>query len=173
MDFIDLRSQYHALRAQIDARIARVLEHGQFILGPEVTELETQLAAYAGTPHCAAVASGTDALLIALMAAGIGPGDEVITTPFTFVATLEVIVLVGARPVLVDVEADTANLDATRLEQAVTQRTRAIIPVGLYGQPADMDAIGQIAMKRGNITVIEDAAQSFGADYKGRKSCNL
>ncbi|HWW20931.1 MAG TPA: DegT/DnrJ/EryC1/StrS family aminotransferase [Steroidobacteraceae bacterium] len=173
MDFIDLRSQYRALRGEIDARIARVLEHGQFILGPEVSELETRLAAYVGTQHCAAVASGTDALLIALMALGIGPGDEVITTPFTFVATLEVVVLVGAKPVLVDVEADTGNLDATQLERALTERTRAIIPVGLYGQPADMDAISQIAAKHGNTAVIEDAAQSFGAEYRGRRSCNL
>jgi UDP-2-acetamido-2-deoxy-ribo-hexuluronate aminotransferase len=172
MDFIDLRSQYHALRADIDARIAQVLQHGQYILGPEVTELEGRLADYVGAAHCATVASGTDALLIALMALDIGPGSEVITTCFTFVATVEVIVLAGATPVMVDVEADTGNIDARQLEAALTARTRAIIPVSLYGQPADMDEINAIA-KRRSIAVIEDAAQSFGAIYRGRKSCNL
>ena len=173
MDFIDLRSQYRALRGTIDARIAKVLEHGQYILGPEHGELERQLAAFTASKHCIAVASGTDALLIALMALGVGPGDEVITTPFSFVATIEVIVLVGATPVLVDVEPDTANLDARRLEAAITPRTRAIIPVSLYGQPADMDEINAIAARHGNLAVIEDAAQSFGASYRGRRSCNL
>jgi UDP-2-acetamido-2-deoxy-ribo-hexuluronate aminotransferase len=173
MDFIDLRSQYRALRGDIDARIGRVLEHGQYILGPEVAELEAKLAAFTGARHCVTVASGTEALLIALMALDIGRGDEVITTPFSFVATVEVIVLLGATPVFVDVEADTANIDASQLEAAITGRTRAIIPVGLYGQPADMDAIGAIAARHGNIAVIEDAAQSFGASYRGRKSCNL
>ena len=172
MDFIDLRSQYSALRTSVDARIRRVLEHGQYILGPEVLELEKQLAAYTGARYCATVASGTEALLICLMALGIGPGDEVITTPFTFVASVEVIVLVGARPVLVDVEADTANMDSTRLEAAITQRTRAIMPVALYGQPANMDEINAIASRHG-LPVIEDAAQSFGATYRGLKSCHL
>jgi UDP-2-acetamido-2-deoxy-ribo-hexuluronate aminotransferase len=173
MDFIDLRSQYQALRTTIDARIARVLEHGQYIMGPELGELETQLAGFTGSKHCIAVASGTEALLIALMALNIGPGDEVITTPFSFVATIEVIVLVGATPVLVDVEPDTANIDPKRLEAAITGRTRAILPVSLYGQPADMDDINTIATKHGNIPVIEDAAQSFGATYRKRRSCNL
>jgi UDP-2-acetamido-2-deoxy-ribo-hexuluronate aminotransferase len=173
MNFIDLRSQYQALRESIDARIRRVLEHGQYILGPEVAELEAQLAAYTGAQHCVTVASGTDALLISLMALGVGPGDEVITSPFTFVATVEVIVLVGAKPVCIDVEADTGNIDAERLEAALTDRTRAIMPVGLYGQPADMDAINAIATRHGDIAVIEDAAQSFGAVYRGRRSCNL
>jgi UDP-2-acetamido-2-deoxy-ribo-hexuluronate aminotransferase len=168
MDFIDLRSQYRALRGDIDARIGRVLEHGQYILGPEVAELEAKLAAFTGARHCVTVASGTEALLIALMALDIGRGDEVITTPFSFVATVEVIVLLGATPVFVDVEVDTANIDASQLEAAITGRTRAIIPVGLYGQPADMDAIGAIAARHGNIAVIEDAAQSFGASYRGR-----
>lgn len=172
MDFIDLRSQYSALRASVDARIQRVLEHGQYILGPEAVELEKQLAAYTGARYCATVASGTEALLISLMALGIGPGDEVITTPFTFVASVEVIVLVGARPVLVDVEPDTGNLDAGQLEAAITAHTRAVIPVGLYGQPADMDAINAIAARH-RLAVIEDAAQSFGATYHGRKSCHL
>src|SRR5665213_3060850 len=173
MDFIDLRSQYHALRSSIDTRIGRVLEHGQYILGPEVGELEGRLAEFTGARHCVTVASGTDALLIALMALEIGPGDEVITTPFTFVATVEVIVLAGATPVLVDVEADTGNMDAGLLQAAITERTRAIMPIGLYGQPADMEAINAVAARHGGIPVIEDAAQSFGATYQGRKSCNL
>lgn len=173
MDFIDLRSQYHALRSSIDNRIARVLEHGQYILGPEVAQLEARLAEFTGSGHCVTVASGTDALLIALMALEIGPGDEVITTPFTFVATVEVIVLAGATPVLVDVEADTGNMDAGLLEAAITDHTRAIMPVGLYGQPADMHAINAIAARHGAIPVIEDAAQSFGASYRGRSSCSL
>ena len=173
MDFIDLRTQYQALRNSIDARIGNVLQHGQYIMGPEVAELEAQLALFTGARHCVTVASGTEALLIALMALDIGPGDEVITTPFTFVATVEVTVLVGAKPVLVDVEADTGNLDADRLETAITDRTRAIIPVSLYGQPADMDAINAVAARYQGVTVIEDGAQSFGAIYRGRKSCNL
>jgi UDP-2-acetamido-2-deoxy-ribo-hexuluronate aminotransferase len=173
MDFVDLRTQYRALRGSIDARIARVLEHGQYIMGPEVGELEGQLAAFTGARHCVTVASGTEALLIALMALDIGPGDEVITTPFTFVATVEVIVLLGAMPVFVDVEADTGNIDASALEAVITDRTRAIIPVALYGQPAEMDAINAAAARHDNITVIEDAAQSFGATYRGRRSGNL
>jgi UDP-2-acetamido-2-deoxy-ribo-hexuluronate aminotransferase len=173
MDFIDLKTQYQALRTDIDARIARVLNHGQYILGPETNELEIALAAFTGSRYCVTVASGTEALLIALMALGVGPGDEVITTPFTFVATVEVIVLVGATPVLIDVEADTANIDAGQLEAAITARTKAIMPVGLYGQTADMDVINSIAARHQGIPVIEDAAQSFGAEYRGRKSCNL
>ncbi len=170
MDFIDLKTPYRALQGEIDARIRRVLEHGQYILGPEVAELETRLAAYTGARHCVTVASGTEALLIALMALGIGPGDEVITTPFTFVATAEAIVLTGATPVFVDVEADTGNLDARLIAAAITPRTRAILPVSLYGQPADMDDINAIAARHGGLPVIEDAAQSFGATYKGRRS---
>jgi len=149
-----------------------VLEHGQYILGPEVRELEEKLAAHAGSKHCITVASGTEALLIALMALDIKPGDEVITTPFTFIATGEMIVLLGAKPVFVDVEEDTANIDASRIAAAITPKTRAIMPVSLYGQPADMDEINAIAAKH-KLAVIEDAAQSFGATYKGRKSCNL
>jgi len=170
MDFIDLKSQYRALRSDINARIQAVLDHGQYILGPEVLEFEQRLARYVNTAHCVTVASGTDALLIALMAQGIGPGDEVITSPFTFVATAEVIALVGARPVFVDVEPDTANLDAALLEQAITARTRAIMPVSLYGQVCDMDEISALAARYDNIVVIEDAAQSFGATYHGRRS---
>src|SRR5271170_549419 len=137
MDFVDLKSQYRALRDPINRRIQHVLDHGQYILGPEVDELEAQLAAYVGAKHCICVASGTEALLIALMARGVGPGDEVITSCFSFVATAEVIALVGAAPVFVDIEPDTCNMDVAQLEAAIGPRTRAIIPVSLYGQPAD------------------------------------
>ena len=172
MDFIDLKSQYRALKREIDERIQRVLDHGQYILGPEIGELEAKLAAYVGSRHCVSVASGTEALLIALMAIGIKPGDEIVTTPFTFVATAEMMVLLGAKPVFVDAEEDTANIDAAKLAAAITPRTRAIMPVALYGQPADMDEINALAARH-RIPVIEDAAQSFGATYKGRRSCAL
>jgi UDP-2-acetamido-2-deoxy-ribo-hexuluronate aminotransferase len=172
MEFIDLKSQYLASRDQINRRIQAVLDHGQYIMGPEVAELEARLAAYTGARHCVTVASGTEALLIALMALGIKPGDEIITTPFTFIATAETIVLLGAVPVFVDVDGRTGNLDPALVEASVGPRTRAIMPVALYGQPADMDEIDAIAARHG-LAVIEDAAQSFGADYRGRKSCNL
>ena len=172
MDFIDLKTQYQRLKADIDAGIARVLAHGQYILGPEVAELEEKLAAYTGAKYCITVANGTDALQIAQMALGIGPGDEVITPGFTYIATAETVALLGAKPVYVDIDPRTCNLDPARLEAAITPRTKAIIPVSLYGQCADYDAINAIAAKHG-IPVIEDAAQSFGATYKGRKSCNL
>lgn len=172
IQFIDLKKQYQELKSAIDARIHRVLDHGQYIMGPEVVELEAKLCKYTGAKHCITVASGTEALLISLMAMGIKPGDEVITTPFTFVASAEVIVLLGAKPVFVDIEPATCNIDASKIESAITPRTRAIMPVSLYGQPADMDEINEVA-KRHNLVVIEDAAQSFGAEYKGKKSCNL
>ena len=172
MDFIDLKTQYQRLKADIDAGIARVLAHGQYILGPEVAELEEKLCAYTSAKHCITVANGTDALQIAQMALGIGPGDEVITPGFTYIATAETVVLLGAKPVYVDIDPRTCNLDPAQLEAAITPRTKAIIPVSLYGQCADYDAINAIATKHG-IPVIEDAAQSFGATYKGRKSCNL
>ena len=172
IEFVDLKAQYRALKSSIDARIQRVLEHGQFIMGPEVAELESRLVELTGARYCITCASGTEALLIALMALDIKPGDEVITTPFTFVATAEVIILLGAKPVYVDVEPDTCNIDVSRIEAAITPRTRAIMPVSLYGQPADMDEINAIAAKHG-IAVVEDAAQSFGARYKGRWSGNL
>jgi UDP-2-acetamido-2-deoxy-ribo-hexuluronate aminotransferase len=171
--FIDLKTQYQALKPQIQARIDEVLDHGQYIMGPEVKELEDKLATFTGAKYCITCASGTEALLISLMALGIGPGDEVVTTPFTFVATAEMIVLLGAKPVFVDVEPDTGNINTDLIEGAITLRTKAIMPVSLYGQAADMDAINAIAAKHGNLPVIEDAAQSFGATYKGRKSCNL
>ncbi len=172
LEFIDLATQQDALRAGIESRVHRVLHHGQYIMGPEVAELETQLAAYVGTKHCITVASGTDALLIAMMALGLQAGDEVITTPFTFIATGEMIALMGAKPVFVDIDRHTYNLDPALIEAAITPRTRAIMPVSLYGQCADLDAINAIGVKHG-IPVIEDAAQSFGATYKGRKSCAL
>ncbi len=171
--FVDLRAQYEALKPQIQARINRVLEHGQYIMGPEVLELEERLAGYTGAKYCISVASGTEALLISLMALGIGRGDEVITTPFTFVSTVEVIALLGATPVFVDIDPDTCNIDPGHIAGKITRSTRAIIPVSLYGQPADMEAINAIATRNGGLPVIEDAAQSFGANYNGRTSCNL
>jgi UDP-2-acetamido-2-deoxy-ribo-hexuluronate aminotransferase len=172
MEFVDLKSQYKALQRSIDARIAGVLEHGQFILGPEVRELEQRLETYAGARHCITVSSGTEALLISLLALGIRAGDEVVTTAFSFISAAEMIALLGARPLFVDVEPDTGNIDASRLDVAITARTRALLPVSLYGQPPDMDEINAIAARHG-IPVIEDAAQSFGATYRGRRSCNL
>jgi UDP-2-acetamido-2-deoxy-ribo-hexuluronate aminotransferase len=172
MEFIDLKSQYQRLKPQIDAAIQRVLDHGQFILGPEVAELEEKLVAYTGAKYCISVANGTDALQIALMALGVGPGDEVITPGFTYIATAETVALLRAKPVYVDIDARTYNLNPALIEAAITHRTRAIIPVSLYGQCADFDAINAIAARHG-IPVIEDGAQSFGATYKGRKSCNL
>lgn len=172
MEFVDLKAQYQALKIQIGERIQRVLDHGQYIMGPEVAELEGKLAAFTGARHCITVASGTEALLISLMATGLKPGDEVITTPFTFAATAEMIVLLGGRPVFADIEADTCNIDASLIEEKITERTRAIMPVSLYGQCADMDEINAIAARH-SLVVIEDAAQSFGASYKSRKSCNL
>jgi len=172
MQFIDLKKQYQALRDPINARIQAVLDHGQYIMGPEVKELEAALCAHTGARHCITVASGTEALLMSLMALGVGPGDEIITTSFTFVATAEVIVLLGAKPVFVDVQPDTCNIDTTQIEARITPRTKAIMPVSLYGQCGDMDEVNAIAARHG-IPVIEDAAQSFGATYKGRKSCHL
>lgn len=170
MEFVDLKTQYRVIQESVDARIHAVLEHGRFILGPEVKELETELARRTGAKHCISCSSGTDALLIALMALGIGPGDEVVTSPFTFIATVEMIALLGARAVFVDIDSRTYNLDPARVASAITERTRAVIPVSLYGQCADVDAIQQAA---GALPVVEDAAQSFGATYKGRQSCNL
>lgn len=172
IDFIDLKAQQALIKDKIDAGIQRVLDHGQYILGPEVAELEERLADFVGARYCITVANGTDALQIAQMALGIGPGDEVITPGFTYIATAETVALLGAKPVYVDVCARTYNLDPRLLEAAITPRTKAIIPVSLYGQCADFDAINAIAKKYG-IPVIEDAAQSFGATYKGQRSCNL
>ena len=172
MEFIDLKTQYQLLRDDINDGIQRVLDHGQYIMGPEVARLEHKLAAFSGARHCITVSSGTEALVISLMALGIQPGDEVITTPFSFIATAEAIVLLGARPVFVDVERASGNLDPALIAARIGPRTRAIMPVSLYGQPADMDAINDIAREHG-LAVIEDAAQSFGATYRGLRSCNL
>ena len=172
MEFINLKAQYQQLKEDINKRISNVLEHGRYILGPEVQELEEKLASYTNSKCCVTASSGTEALLISLMALGIKPGDEVITTPFTFVATSEVIVLLGAKPVFVDIEADTCNIDASKIEQSINEKTKAIMSVSLYGQPADMDEINAIA-KKYDLPVIDDAAQSFGATYKGQKSCSL
>ena len=172
MQFIDLKTQQARIRADIERRLGALLDHGQYILGPEVTEMEQRLADYVGTTHCVSAASGTDALLLALMALEIGPGDEVVTTPFSFIATAEVIALIGATPVFVDVDPVTYNIDPTRIEAALSERTRAIMPVSLFGLCADMDAINAIAARHG-VPVIEDAAQSFGALYHKRRSCAL
>lgn len=172
MDFIDLKTQQFRIKDKIDAGIARVLAHGHYILGPEVDELEEKLAAYTGAKYCISCANGTDALQIALMALGVGPGDEVITPGFTYIATAEAAAVLGAKPVYVDIDHRTYNLDPMLLEASITLRTKAIIGVSLFGQCADYDAINVIAARHG-VTVIEDAAQSFGATYKGRKSCAL
>ena len=172
MQFIDLKSQYNRIEQKIDDAIKNVLNHGQYIMGPEVSELESQLAEYVGVKHAIVNSSGTDALFMGLLALDIKPGDEVITTPFSFFATAEMIVLCQAKPVFVDICPKTYNIDANKLENAITHKTKAIMPVSLYGQCADMDTINSIAEKYG-LAVIEDAAQSFGATYKGRRSCGL
>lgn len=172
MEFIDLKTQYQHIKDDIDAGIQRVLDHGKFILGPEVTELQDQLAAFAGVKHAIAVSSGTDSLLLALMALGVGRDDEVVTTPFSFIGTVEVIALLGAKPIFVDIDPGTYNIDPQAIDSAITPKTKAIMPVSLYGQCSDIDAINAIAEKH-NLPVIEDAAQSFGATYKGRRSCSL
>lgn len=172
MRFIDLSRQYQALEQRIDQRIKKVLQHTQFILGPEVFELEERLAEWVGVKHCITVSNGTDALLMSMMALELKPGDEVITTAFTFFATVETMLLLGVKPIFVDINPDTFLIDHTQIEAAITPRTRAIMPVSLYGQVADMDEINAIAARHG-LAVIEDAAQSFGATYKGRQSCGL
>lgn len=172
MQFIDLAAQQARLKTQIDANIQRVLAHGQYILGPEVAALESQLADYCGAPYCISCANGTDALQIALMALGVGVGDEVITAGFTYIATAETVALLGAKPVYVDIDERTYNIDPAKIEAAITEKTRAIIPVSLYGQCADFDAINAIAAQY-QLPVIEDAAQSFGATYRGKHSGNL
>lgn len=172
MEFINLKVQQDRIRKQLDRNIRKVLDHGKYILGPEVSELEKLLADYVGVRHCVGVSSGTDALLMAMMSLGVGPGHEVITTPFSFIAGAEMIALLGAKPVFADIDPRTCNLDVSSMEQAITGNTRAIIPVSLYGQCADYDSINAIADRHG-IPVIEDAAQSFGASYRGRRSCGL
>ena len=173
MQFIDLKSRHKLIGEQINARIQKVMEDGQFILfGPEIKEVEQKLAEYTGSKNCVTVSSGTDSLLIALMALGVSAGDEVITVPYTWISTAEVIALLGAKPVFVDIRSDTWNMDETLLEAAITEKTKAIMPVSIYGQCPEMDSINATA-KKYELPVIEDAAQSFGATYKGKKSCNL
>jgi UDP-2-acetamido-2-deoxy-ribo-hexuluronate aminotransferase len=172
MQFIDLKTQYQRYQAEIDERIHQVLAHGRFIMGPEIGEIETALAEYVGVSHCLTVASGTDSLEVALRALGIGPGDEVITVPFTWISTAEVVALVGATPVFVDIEPDSYNIDIDRIEAAISPRTKAILPVSLFGQMPDYDRINEIAARHG-LPVIEDAAQSFGATRHGRRSCGV
>ncbi len=170
--FIDLKTQYQNYKDEINKEILNVLESAQFILGPKVTELEKNLANYTKSKHAIACSSGTDALLLSLMALDIKNGDEVVTTPFTFISTAEVISFLGAIPVFVDIDEKTYNIDPSKIEEKITSKTKAIMPVSLYGQPADMDEINKIA-KKYNLKVIEDGCQSFGATYKGKKSCNL
>ena len=172
MQFIDLGAQQARIKDKIDTNIQRVLSHGQYILGPEVAELEDKLVEFTGAKYCISCANGTDALQVALMALGIEAGDEVVTPGFTYIATAETVALLGAKPVYLDIDPKTYNLDPKKLEAVITPNTKAIIPVSLYGQCADMDAVNAIAEKY-DLPVIEDAAQSFGATYKGRKSCNL
>ena len=172
MEFIDLKTQQSRIRAQIEAAIVRVLDHGQYIMGPEVEELEDRLISYVGVKHSISCASGTDALLIALMALDIGPGDEVITVPYTWISTAEVIALLRAKPVFVDIEPETFNLDPEKLEAAITPRTRAIMPVHIYGMPCEMDAILANGRKH-KLAVIEDACQAWLAEYHGQKCGTL
>lgn len=172
LHMVDVVGQYQKIKSDVDAAIHRVLESGQFILGKDVGEFECQSAGYLGVKYAVGCASGTDALQIAMMALGIGPGDDVITTPFTFVATAETIALLGAKPIYVDIDPRTYNIDPALIERAITSRTKAIIPVHLYGQPAEMDSIMEVARRRG-LKVIEDSAQAMGASYKGRKVCSI
>lgn len=172
MEFIDLKKQYQCYQTEIDTRMKKVLEHGHFIMGPEISELESILAQYVGVKHCISVSSGTHSLEIALRAIGVGPGDEVITVPFTWISSAEVIPLVGATPVFVDVNASDFNINIQQIEAAITSRTKVIMPVSLFGQMPDYDSINQIAQKH-NLIVIEDAAQSFGATQNGRRSCSV
>src|SRR5262245_8173785 len=169
---VDLKAQYQQIKDEVRAAIDEVLESGQFVLGEEVAAFEREFAAFSGTRYALAVNPGTRALHLALLAAGIGPGDEVITVPFTFVATAAAIAYTGARPVFVDIEPRSLTMDPARIEAVITPRTRAIVPVHLYGQPADMDPILEIARRR-SLSVIEDAAQAHGAEYKGRRAGSL
>lgn len=169
---VDLKAQYSLIKEELDGATRKVLESGQFILGEEVEALEKEIAAFLGIKHAIGVASGTEALLIALIACGVGPGDEVITTPFTFIATAEAITQCGATPVFIDVDVRTYNIDSAKIEPAITKRTKAILPVHLYGQPADMAPILELARKHG-LKVIEDCAQAFGAEYEGKKAGSM
>src|SRR5579863_3770833 len=170
--YLDLKAQYQSIRPEIDAAIARVLDSCQFVLGPEVAGFEQEFAAYCGAAECIALNSGTSALHLALLAAGIGSGDEVITVPFTFVASVAAVLYTGARPVLVDIDPRSFTMDPSAIEAAITSRTKAILPVHLDGQTADMDPILEVARRHG-LVVIEDAAQAHGAEYKGRRAGSI
>lgn len=172
INFIDLQAQYKAYKQEIDEQIHDILDTSSYIMGSKVAKLEKNLSKFVGCKHSIACSSGTDALLLALIALDIKAGDEVITSPFTFIATAEMIAFVGATPVFVDIDEKTYNIDPTKIEKKITSKTKAIMPVSIFGQTSDMDAINQIA-KKYNLKVIEDAAQSFGASYKDKKSCNL
>lgn len=172
MEFIDLKTQYLRYQSEIDSRMRAVLDHGRFIMGPEIAEMEQSLAEFVDMKHCISVSSGTHSLEIALRALEIGPGDEVVTVPFTWISSAEIILLVGATPVFIDIDPVTFNMDIELLERAITPRTKAIIPVSLFGQMPDYRRINEIAARHG-VTVIEDAAQSFGATQRGRKSCGV
>ena len=175
MQFINLKKQYKRLESDIDKRIKAVLEHGQFIMGPEIHELEKRLSTFSDSKYCLSCSSGTDALLIGLLAQGVSSGDKIITTPFTYIATAEVIKLIGATPIFVDIDSRTFNIDCEKIDRVLNdlKNVKGIIPVNLFGLPADFDAIYDAISSHDNIFVMEDAAQSFGAIYKGRKSCSL
>ena len=172
IDFANLKLAYKAHQEVFEKEISRVLSDASYIMGPEIEKLEAELSKFTGAKHSISCSSGTDALLLAMMALDIKPGDEIITTPFTFISTAETIALLGAKPVFVDIDEETFNIDINQIEPKITHKTKAIIPVSLFGQVADMDEINTLAEKH-NLSVIEDAAQSFGATYKGKKSCNL
>jgi UDP-2-acetamido-2-deoxy-ribo-hexuluronate aminotransferase len=172
MNFIDLKKQQQLIRKNLNISLNKVLDHGQYIMGPEVFELEEKLAQYVGVKNCISVSSGTDALLVSMLALGIKPGDEVITSSFTYIAAIEMIVLIGAKPIYVDIDQETFNINPGKIESAITNKTKLIIPVSLFGQCADMDKINSIA-KKYELPVLEDGAQSFGAMHNGKKSCSL
>ena len=172
IDFANLKQAYKADQKIFEKEISRVLSNASYIMGPEIEKLEVELSNYTGAKHSISCSSGTDALLLAMMALDIRPGDEVITTPFTFISTAETITLLGAKPVFVDIDNETFNINPTLIEAKINTKTKAIIPVSLFGQVYDMDEINTLA-KKYNLSVIEDAAQSFGATYKRKNSCNL
>ena len=172
IDFANLKLAYKAHQEIFEKEISRVLSNASYIMGPEIEKLETELSQFTGAKHSISCSSGTDALLLAMMALNIKPGDEIITTPFTFISTAETIALLGAKPVFVDIDEETFNIDVNLLEPKITDKTKAIVPVSLFGQVAEMDEINRLAEKH-KLSVIEDAAQSFGATYKRKKSCNL
>jgi len=172
MNFIDLQQQYHMYKTEIDAAVGRVIDNAQFIMGPEISLLEEELSAFTGAKHAITCSSGTDAILLALMAYGVNPGDEIITTPFSFIAAAEVIAFLKAKPVFVDIDPKTYNLNPALIENALTSRTKGIVAVDIFGQCADYDALRDVAAKH-DLFLIEDGAQSFGAEYKNKHACSL